>query len=100
TGIFNSFLERTIPANHAAAENGGIVFVMVVSTVAAAAGIGAAYVMYASGTSPLPARVNALAGPLAELSRRKFYFDELYDALCVWPLKAVADLSRFLDWAL
>jgi NADH-quinone oxidoreductase subunit L len=100
TGIFNSFLERTIPADHAAAQHGGVVFVMAVSTVAAALGFGVAYLMYASGTSPLPARINALAGPLADLSRRKFYFDEIYDALFVWPLKALADLSRFLDWAL
>jgi NADH-quinone oxidoreductase subunit L len=98
TGIFDGFLERTIPAEHAAAHHGVSLFVVGVSTVAALAGIGAAYVMYGTGTSPLPARINALAGPLAELSRHKFYFDEIYFALFVWPLKALADLSRFLDW--
>jgi NADH-quinone oxidoreductase subunit L len=100
TGIFDGFLGRTIPADHAAAHHGINWFVVGVSTVAALAGIGAAYVMYGSGTSPLPARINALAGPLAELSRNKFYFDEIYAALFVWPLKALADLSRFLDWGL
>ncbi len=100
TGIFDGFLGRTIPAEHAAAHHGVNLFVVGVSTVAALAGIGAAYVMYGSGTSPLPARINALAGPLAELSRNKFYLDEIYGALFVWPLKALADLSRFLDWGL
>ncbi|MGE5195465.1 MAG: proton-conducting transporter membrane subunit, partial [Deltaproteobacteria bacterium] len=100
TGIFNRFLERTLPADHAAVHHGVNWFVVGISTAAAAAGIGAAYVMYGSGTSPLPARINALAGPLANLSRNKFYFDEIYAALFVWPLKALADLSRFLDWGL
>jgi NADH-quinone oxidoreductase subunit L len=100
TGIFDGFLGRTIPPEHAAGHHGINWFVVGVSTVAALAGIGAAYVMYASGTSPLPARINALAGPFAELSRNKFYFDEIYAALFVWPLKALADLSRFLDWGL
>jgi NADH-quinone oxidoreductase subunit L len=101
TGLFNGFLERTVPADHAApVHQGGVLFVMVISTTAAAIGIGAAYVMYASGTSTVPARVNALAGPLAELSRKKFYFDEIYAALFVWPLKGLAQLSRLIDWGL
>src|SRR5262249_31160318 len=86
TGIFDGFLGRTIPAEHAGHHRINL-FVVGVSTVAAAAGIVAAYVMYASGTSRLPARINALAGPFAELSRNKFYFDEIYAALFVWPLK-------------
>ena len=100
TGLFDGFLERTLPADHAAGQHAVDWFVVGVSTVAALAGIGAAYVMYGSGTSPLPARMSALAGPLAELSRHKFYVDEIYVALFVWPLKALADLSRFLDWGL
>jgi NADH-quinone oxidoreductase subunit L len=100
TGVFDDFLGRTIPADHARGHHAVNWFVVGVSTVAALAGIGAAYVMYGSGTSPLPARINALAGPLAQLSRNKFYFDEIYAVLFVWPLKALADLSRFLDWGL
>ncbi len=34
------------------------------------------------------------------MSRNKFYLDEVYAALFVWPLKALANLSRFLDWGL
>jgi NADH-quinone oxidoreductase subunit L len=100
TGLFDGFLGRTLPAEHAATHHGVNWFVVAVSTAAALAGIGAAYVMYGTGTSPLPARINALAGPLSELSRNKFYFDEIYAAVFVWPLKALADLSRFLDWGL
>jgi NADH-quinone oxidoreductase subunit L len=73
---------------------------MAASTAAAILGIGVAALMYASGTSPLPARLAALFGPLTDLSRNKFYFDEIYDALIVWPLRGLASLSRFLDWGL
>jgi NADH-quinone oxidoreductase subunit L len=44
--------------------------------------------------------VYALAGPLADLSRNKFYLDEVYAALIVSPLSGLASLSRFLDWGL
>lgn len=100
TGIFNGFLELTIPAEHTVGQHGIDWFVIGVSTAAAVVGIGAAWAMYASGTSALPARLCAMAGPLADLSRNKFYLDEVYTALFVWPLKAMANLSRFLDWGL
>jgi NADH-quinone oxidoreductase subunit L len=101
TGIFNRFLELTIPGIEAEAAHHEINwFVMATSTAAALFGIGAAFVMYASGTSPLPARLAALFGPLTDLSRNKFYFDEIYAALIVWPLQGLAQLSRFLDWGL
>lgn len=102
TGLFNHFLEQTIPPE-IAVETGqhGIDWtVVLVSTAAALIGIGAAGAMYGTGTSSLPARVNALAGPLADLSRNKFYLDEVYAALFVWPLSGLASLSRFLDWGL
>jgi len=101
TGIFNRFLEMTIPGIEAEAAHHEINwFVMAASTAAAIIGIGAAGLMYASGTSPLPARVAAIFGPLTDLSRNKFYFDEIYAALFVWPLRGLASLSRFLDWGL
>jgi NADH-quinone oxidoreductase subunit L len=102
TGLFNGFLERTItPEIAGGAEPHGINWtVMLVSTAAAAIGIAAAFVMYGSGTSSLPAQLNALAGPLADLSRNKFYLDEVYATLFVWPLSGLASLSRFLDWGL
>jgi NADH:ubiquinone oxidoreductase subunit 5 (subunit L)/multisubunit Na+/H+ antiporter MnhA subunit len=102
TGLFNGFLERTISPEIAGEEADHAVnwSVVLISTAAAAVGIGLAAVMYGSGTSSLPARMNALAGPLADLSRNKFYLDEVYAALLVWPLSGLASLSRFLDWGL
>jgi NADH-quinone oxidoreductase subunit L len=34
------------------------------------------------------------------LSRNKFYLDEIYESLFVWPLRSLAALSRFLDLGL
>ena len=100
TGIFNSFLGKTIPGLQAEAAHEHInVFVMGLSSAVALAGIGLAYVMYAM-PSTLPERVATMFGPLTELSRHKFYIDEIYQALFVWPLRALASLSRFLDWGL
>ncbi len=97
TGLFNSFLNRTIPGvdGHEPVNW----FVIAVSTAAAGLGIGAAYVMYGT-VSSLPDRLAKLAGPLTELSRNKFYLDEAYAVMFVLPLKGLATLSRFLDWGL
>jgi NADH-quinone oxidoreductase subunit L len=102
TGLINGFLERTIALKIAVVDGHHPInwSVVLISTVAAATGIVAAGVMYGTGTSSLPARVNALAGPLADLSRNKFYLDEVYAAIFVWPLSGLASLSRFLDWGL
>jgi NADH:ubiquinone oxidoreductase subunit 5 (subunit L)/multisubunit Na+/H+ antiporter MnhA subunit len=100
TGIFNRFLGMTIPGLATEAEHHHAnVFVMVLSSVAAVAGIGLAWVMYGSPSS-LPARAAEIFGPLTDLSRNKFYLDEIYQALFVWPLRGLASLSRFLDWGL
>ena len=100
TGFFNRFLGLTIPNLQAEAENHHAnLFVMGLSSFAALAGIGLAYIMYATPSS-LPARVATIFGPLTDLSRNKFYLDEIYEALFVWPLRGLATLSRFLDWGL
>jgi NADH-quinone oxidoreductase subunit L len=100
TGIFNRFLGLTIPGLEAEVEHHHVdLYVMGVSSVVALAGIGLAWVMYGAPSS-LPAKAAAIFGPLAELSRNKFYLDEIYGALFVWPLRGLATLSRFLDWGL
>ena len=100
TGLFNRFLDRAIPGIETAAlAHKANVFVMALSGAAALAGFGAACFLYGTG-STLPARLAAIAGPLADLSRNKFYLDEVYAALFVWPVRAMAALSRFLDWGL
>lgn len=98
TGIFDGFLALTIPIV-GEAHHGTDWFVIGISTLAAVAGILAAFIMYGM-PSTLPDRIAALAGPLTNLSRNKFYLDEIYYALFVWPLLALASLSRFLDWSL
>ena len=44
-------------------------------------------------------RLAAAAGPLWSLSRNKFYLDEVYFVAFVLPLRGLAQLSRFFDWA-
>jgi len=98
TGIFDSFLNLAIPGvQEPGAHHGVDWFVVGVSTVAALGGIFVAYVMYGTGSS-LPGRIATLAGPLTDLSRNKFYIDEIYMMLFVWPLRGLATLSRFFDW--
>jgi NADH-quinone oxidoreductase subunit L len=98
TGIFNRFLGLTIPGLVAESEHHHANwFVMGISAVVFLAGIGLAGIMYAAPSS-LPARAAALFGPLTDLSRNKFYLDEIYQSLFVWPLRGLASLSRFLDW--
>jgi NADH-quinone oxidoreductase subunit L len=96
TGLFDGFLGHTIPL--VASEHHATDWtVVVLSTVFAVAGIGAAYVMYGK-PSTLPDQIAAAAGPLTSLSRNKFYLDEIYGALVVLPLSALATLSRLFDW--
>jgi len=99
TGIFDDFLNLTIPGVVEPGVHHGIDwFVVGVSTAAAVAGIFVAYVMYGTSSS-LPGRIATLAGPLTDLSRNKFYIDEIYAILFVWPLRGLATVSRFFDWA-
>ena len=69
---------------------------MVTSSVIALAGIGIAYWMYVRQ----PTLADDLARRLAvlyELSRNKFYFDELYDLSIVKPLGIIAHVCRIVD---
>ncbi|HTI51075.1 MAG TPA: NADH-quinone oxidoreductase subunit L, partial [Planctomycetaceae bacterium] len=98
TGLFDLFLDKTIPGVHeAAAHHGTDWFVVGMSFVIAAVGIGAAFVMYGL-PSTLPAKLATALGPFTRLSRNKFYLDEAYDLLFVWPLRGLAELSRLVDW--
>ncbi len=95
TGFFDGYLEMTLPGEglHHATNW----FVVGLSTVVVFAGIGAAWFMYHE-PNDLPARVVALAGPLARLSLNKFYLDQVFFFMFVLPLRAASQLSRFFDW--
>jgi|LakMenEpi03Aug12_release.lakeMendotaPanAssembly.Ray.scaffolds.fasta_scaffold15279_6 NADH-quinone oxidoreductase subunit L len=98
TGVFDGFLDQTLPGLAAAAHAHGINWlVAAISTVVAGLGVALAWVMYFQ-PSPLPARIAAAFGPLTTASQHRFYLDEVYQALVVRPLRGLAQLSRLTDW--
>jgi len=98
TGLFDTYLDKAIPGIHEAASHHGTDwFVMGLSSLIGVAGIGLAVVLYGSPSS-LPDKIAAAAGPLTRLSQNKFYLDEVYQVLFVWPLRLLAELSRLVDW--
>jgi NADH-quinone oxidoreductase subunit L len=70
--------------------------IAVVSTLAAVIGIGLAAFFYLGDRKEAESLASRM-GPLYRLSRGKFYFDELYNALAVWPLRVLAVLSYIVD---
>ncbi len=68
------------------------------STAVVLVGIGAAWVLYAGPRVFVEACTRLLAGlGLYQLSRDKFFFDEIYGALVVAPLRGLAALSEWFD---
>ena len=59
-------------------------------------GIGVAWWMYVRQPGLADQVVKSMPGPY-ELSRNRFYLDELYDAFIVQPLSALAQFCRLLD---
>jgi NADH-quinone oxidoreductase subunit L len=72
------------------------VSILVLSGVIALAGFALAWWMYV--VSPqLPGRVAAALGPLYRAALNQFYFDEIYSAVVVTPLRTLAWLSDWFD---
>lgn len=69
---------------------------MALSVAVVVIGIGLAWFMYVAAPS-LPARVASAMGPLYRASLNKFYFDEIFWAILVAPLRALAWLSSWFD---
>jgi NADH-quinone oxidoreductase subunit L len=96
---FAQFLEKTLtemPYEFGEPHERPNFVLMAISTVIALAGMGAAYYLYVVQ----PALPRKLAGSLQwsyQLSLNKFYVDEIYDAIIVKPLNAVARYARGLD---
>jgi NADH:ubiquinone oxidoreductase subunit 5 (subunit L)/multisubunit Na+/H+ antiporter MnhA subunit len=101
TGLFSDFLRQhwTNPAFRnllsEEADHHNLVL-MVVSSLVALAGIGLAWWMYVRQPSAANDLVQALPGPY-EWARNKFYLDEIYAALVVAPMTALAHLARIFD---
>ncbi len=69
---------------------------MVFSALVAGAGIFAAYQMYVAKPE-LAAKAKAASGPAYAWSQNKFFFDELFLATIVRPLRKLADLCVLFD---
>ena len=69
---------------------------MLISSAIALAGIGLAYVLYVQQPA-LVERLAKSASVLYELSRNRFYFDELYELVIVKPMGIVAHVCRIVD---
>jgi NADH-quinone oxidoreductase subunit L len=67
-----------------------------ISTIAAFLGIGLAAFLYLGERAEADKLASAMR-PLYRLSRGKFFFDEVYAVLFVWPLRIVAVLSYVMD---
>ncbi|GAB6164743.1 NADH-quinone oxidoreductase subunit L [Thermostilla marina] len=104
--IFGRFLANTPSlayfaehaSGHGGEHHGDHLLVAIQSTIAAAAGIGLAALFYLPKRSPLGA-VAAVTRKLGlyDLSKNKFYFDELYMILLVLPMWGIAYLAAFFD---
>jgi NADH-quinone oxidoreductase subunit L len=70
--------------------------IMLSSTLIAAAGIALAWLKYGRGPRST-APVTGWAQPFYALSLNKFYFDEIFGAVIVAPLRALASLSVLFD---
>jgi NADH-quinone oxidoreductase subunit L len=86
---FARFLEPVLPL-HEAEPGGGLVFaLLLLSAAVAVGGLALAWIMY--GARPVRAESIGVANnPLHALLLRKYYVDELYDALFVRPFFAIS----------
>jgi NADH-quinone oxidoreductase subunit L len=102
TGLFEAFVKEhwMLPSFRAAVsgepERGLNWLMMLVSSLVALGGIGLAWWMYVR--QPEAAERAVQVAPAAyELSRNRFYLDEIYSALVVRPLAGLAHLCRLFD---
>lgn len=70
---------------------------MGLSAVIALAGVGLAYLFYVKSPA-VPARLALSARGLYDLSRNRFYLDEIFAALVVRPAAALAQVVRVFDF--
>lgn len=97
THLFGSFIERTPsfqwldhPEHHAN------FMLMATSGLLALIGIGAAYCFYVARPT-IPRRIANAIPVLVRASQNRFYLDEVYSAIAVGPLNALAIVSRVFD---
>ena len=88
TGLFAGYLDHAVGLEEVH-EHGVEVGMMSISIAAVLIGIGLAWLMYVRSPA-LPAKVASAFGPLYQASLNKFYFDEIFWAILVAPLRGLA----------
>jgi NADH-quinone oxidoreductase subunit L len=98
TGWFAHLVEHSIGFEQLPhAETHGFDWVTaVLGTTSGLIGLGLAYVMYAK-PSELPAKIAKTLKPLYEASLNKLWVDQIYYAVFVAPLLALAQVCRYFD---
>jgi NADH-quinone oxidoreductase subunit L len=97
TGLLHSFLSRTPGLTAAHAEPTHMnPSLMGIASVLAVGGIGLAWGLYGRRTM-LPLVLAAKLRPAYELSRNKFWFDEIYTAFIIRPALLLAAIARIAD---
>lgn len=98
TGWFAHLVEHSIGFEHLPhPEVHGFDWVTaVLGTTSGLIGLGLAYVMYAK-PSELPAKIANKVKPLYEASLNKLWVDQIYYAVFVAPLLALAQVCRYFD---
>jgi NADH-quinone oxidoreductase subunit L len=95
TAYFGGYLHHTAGFGHVE-EHGLEIGVVILSVAAVVFGIGLAWWMYV--VSPqMPARLATAVRPLYVASLNKFYFDEIFWAILVAPLRAASWFSSWFD---
>jgi NADH-quinone oxidoreductase subunit L len=80
------------------AEHGFHYALMAASAIIALAGVGFAWLMYVRSPQ-LPGQVAAALGPLYRASLNKFYFDEIFRAILVTPVRTLSAFAYWFDKA-
>jgi NADH-quinone oxidoreductase subunit L len=95
---FEAFLAPVFGEAHQAVPNAGLELALIgASVLAALFGIGFAYLFYVA-RQDFPARLAATYPEIYTLLVNKYYVDEIYNALFVQPLKALANFFwQFVD---
>jgi len=90
--------QRLLGAGHEAVSAGGVILLMLVSTVVVASGLAAGWWLYGRGPTVEPEAADPLEAvqpAVFEALRRKFWVDELYERTVI---RWVAGLGRAWDW--
>lgn len=93
--LFGNYFERT-PGLPDAAPHGLHLGPMLMSVVIALTGIALAYKFYVKSPE-IPAGLAIKLRPLFGLSQGKFFFDEIFTAILVAPLRIIATLCALFD---